>query len=169
MLILQSRGAININWVTATPHIPMAVDALATARDNGLTIPLVYNCSGYESLEVIQLLDGIVDVYLPDAKYADGTTAQQYSSARDYPEINRTALREMYSQVGPLTCDSQGHAVRGMLIRHLVLPNGVDESCAILTFIAEELGRDVPVSLMRQYFPAHRANEYLVNHYYGSK
>jgi putative pyruvate formate lyase activating enzyme len=160
MLILQSRGAININWVTATPHIPMAIEALATARENGLTIPLVYNCSGYESLEVIRLLDGIVDIYLPDAKYADGKTAQQYSGARDYPEINRAILKEMYRQAGPLTCDDQDYAVRGMLVRHLVLPDGVEESCSILKFIAEELGRDVTVSLMRQYFPAHRAHEY---------
>lgn len=160
MLILQSRGAININWVTATPHIPMAVEALATARENGLTIPLVHNCSGYESLDVIRLLDGIVDVYLPDAKYAHGKTAQRYSGAWDYPEINQAVLKEMYRQVGPLTCDEHGQAVRGMLIRHLVLPDGVTESRTVLKFIAEELGRDVPVSLMRQYFPAHRAHEY---------
>ena len=160
MLILQTRGAININWVTPTPHIPQAVEALAMAREKGLTIPLVYNCSGYETIEVLRLLEGIVDVYLPDAKYAQPEAAHRYSGARDYPEVNRAALLEMQRQTGPLCCDEHGHAIRGMLIRHLVMPDCVDGSRAVLKFIAEELSRDIPVSLMRQYFPAHRAHEY---------
>jgi putative pyruvate formate lyase activating enzyme len=160
MLALQTRGAHNINWVTPTPQLPQAVVALAIARAQGLTIPLVFNCSGYESLEVLRLLDGVVDIYLPDAKYADSEPARLYSGAPDYPDVNRAALKEMLRQVGHLQLDAQHIATRGLLIRHLILPDNLAGTPAVLRFIAEELGRDTAVSLMRQYFPAHRAREY---------
>jgi putative pyruvate formate lyase activating enzyme len=160
MLQLQQRGAHNINWVTPTPQLPEAVAALAIARAQGLDCPLVFNCSGYEALEALRLLDGVVDIYLPDAKYADATAARIYSDAADYPAVNRTALREMLRQVGQLQLDVQGVAVRGLLIRHLVLPENLGGTAAILRFIAAELGRDTAVSLMRQYFPAHRARDF---------
>ncbi len=160
MLQLQTRGAHNINWVTPTPQLPQAVEALAIARAQGLTIPLVYNCSGYESLAVLRLLDGIVDIYLPDAKYADAAPARLYSSAPDYPEINQSALKEMLRQVGQLQLDAHQIATRGLLIRHLILPDNLAGTSAVLRFIADELGRDTAVSLMRQYFPAHRARNF---------
>ena len=160
MLILQKRGAININWVTPTPQVAPAVEALAIARERGLTIPLVYNSSGYELLEILQLLEGIVDVYLPDAKYADSNQAGKYSDAPDYPAINRAALQEMFRQVGPLETNADDQAIRGLLIRHLVLPDDIAGSKETLRFIAEQISTDIPVSVMRQYFPAHHAHEW---------
>lgn len=160
MLELQRRGAHNINWVTATAQVPMAVEALAIARAHGLTIPLVYNCSGYESVEVLRLLDGVVDVYLPDAKYAAREPAARLSGAPDYPEVNRAAIREMWRQVGPLQFDADGMLQRGLLVRHLVLPHGLASTPAVLQMLYEECGPDVGISLMHQYFPAHRAREY---------
>ena len=157
MLELQNRGAHNINWVTPTPQLPFAVEALKIARENGLTIPLVYNCGGYESVEILKLLDGIVDIYLPDAKYFHNETAEEFSFAKNYQEINRAALKEMYRQVGALKTDEDGIATRGMIIRHLVLPNNVSGTREILSFIANELGTDVTISLMHQYFPTHLA------------
>ncbi|NLF40085.1 radical SAM protein [bacterium] len=158
MLALQRRGAHNINWVTPTPHTALAVEALAIARERGLAIPLVYNCSGYESPEVLTLLDGIVDIYLPDAKYAGSEPARLLSSAPDYPEANRIALKEMWRQTGPLELDEHGVARRGMIIRHLVLPNRLAGTRGVLQFIARELGTSATVSLMRQYYPMHRAH-----------
>ena len=160
MLKLQQRGAHNINWVTPSPQLPLALEALAIARADGLSIPLVYNCSGYEALDVLRLLDGIVDIYLPDAKYADAAAAQRLSAAPDYPAVTQAALREMFRQVGPLQMDAHGVATRGLIIRHLVLPERLAGTRAVLHFIAEELSRAVYVSLMAQYFPAHRAREF---------
>jgi len=160
MLALERRGAHNINWVTPTPQVVRAVEALAIAREGGLTIPLVFNCSGYESVEVLHLLDGIVDIYLPDAKYADSASAQSCSSAPDYPGANQAALREMHRQVGNLELDKDGIAVRGMLVRHLVLPGNLAGTREVLAFLASSFGKDVAISLMRQYFPAHRAQDH---------
>ena len=160
MLALQRRGAHNINWVTPTPHLARAVEALVLARGGGLAIPLVYNCSGYESLQVLRLLDGVVDIYLPDAKYAAHEPAARFSHAPDYPEINRAALREMHRQVGTLQLDAQGIATRGLLVRHLILPNGLAGTRAVLHMLREECGPDVAISMMRQYFPAHRAPQH---------
>jgi len=160
MLALERRGAHNINWVTPTPQVAGAAEALALARSRGLTIPLVYNCSGYESVEVLRLLDGMVDMYLPDAKYADSGPAERYSAAADYPEVNCAALREMWRQVGSLVLDGQGVATRGMLVRHLVLPGGQAGTRSVLEFLAREFGTGVALSLMRQYFPAHRAQDH---------
>lgn len=158
MVELQDKGAHNINFVTPTHFAAQIVMALPRAVERGLHIPLVYNTSGYDSLETLQLLEGIVDVYLPDAKYADDAIARRLSGFRDYVASNREALREVFRQVGDqLVLDEEGIAVRGMIIRHLVLPGGMAGSEDVFRWIASELSPDVHVSVMDQYFPAHRA------------
>jgi len=123
MLALQRDGCHNLNLITCTHFLPGVLEALTLAVSRGLVLPIVYNTSGYESLEVLRLLDGIVDIYLPDMKYNDDQVAEKYSSAADYPRISREAVREMHRQVGNLSMDAQGIALRGVLIRHLVLPH----------------------------------------------
>jgi len=158
MLELQSQGCHNINLVTPTHWTPQILAALPTAIEGGLRIPLVYNCSGYEGVEALRLLDGVVDVYLPDSKYADDAVARRLSGFRGYVEANRAALREMYRQVGPeLTLNADGLAVRGMIIRHMVLPQQLAGTRRVLEWIARELSPLVHISLMAQYFPAHQA------------
>ncbi len=126
----------------------------------GLCLPIVYNCSGYESIEVIQLLEGVVDIYMPDAKYMDEKFSKQFSNAPDYPEVIKKVLKEMYRQVGDLKTNSKGIAERGLLIRHLVMPGGVASSEAVLKFIAEEISPHSYVNIMAQYRPEYRAYEY---------
>jgi putative pyruvate formate lyase activating enzyme len=157
MLELQDRGCHNINLVTATHFVPQVLAALVLAAEGGLTLPLVYNCAGYESLETLQLLDNVVDIYLPDAKYADDENAREFSGFPQYVEVNRAAMREMYRQVGELQVDEAGIATRGMIIRHMVLPGGIAGTVQVLHWIATELSPTVHVSLLAQYFPAHRA------------
>jgi len=158
MLELQGRGAHNINLVSGTHFVPQWLAALEVAATAGLRIPLVYNSSGYESVEVLRLLDGVVDVYLPDAKYADDEIAAELSGFRRYVHFNRLALAEMFRQVGPeLSLDQEGMARRGMIIRHLVLPGGGAGTEVVFRWIAGHLGTGVHVSLMGQYFPAFRA------------
>ncbi len=155
MLELQSKGAHNINLVTSTHQMPAVVRALLSAARRGLRIPLVYNSSGYESVETLRLLDGIIDVYLPDIKYADSEIALKYSGAADYVSCNREALIEMWRQTGPLRTDADGIAVKGMVVRHMVLPEDLSGSGECFSFLARRMGRQVWVSLMNQYFPAH--------------
>ena len=157
MLSLQKKGAHNINLVTATHQMAAVVEALLWAIPRGLRVPLVHNTSGYERIEVLRLLDGIVDIYLPDIKYADPEVAGRCSRRTDYVAFNRTALVEMWRQVGPLKLDSEGIAYRCMLIRHLVLPEDLSGTAENLAFLAQNLGREVWISLMHQYFPAHEA------------
>lgn len=157
MLELQRRGAHNINLVTPSHFIPQIMESLLAAYQNGLSIPLVYNSSGYDSVETLQWLDGVVDIYMPDMKVDDGKTAGQYFSAADYPGVNRRAVVEMFRQVGLLQTDPSGIALRGLLIRHLVLPGHKAGSRKIFRFIAESLSPLVHISLMSQYFPAHQA------------
>ena len=157
MLQLQKRGAHNINFVTPTHFVPQAVKALGIAVSKGLEIPIVYNSSGYESLQTLRLLQGIVDVYLPDMKYGDNECALRYSGVDNYVEVNRAAVMEMYRQVGTLEIDNEGIAVRGVIIRHLVLPGNIENTRKVLRFIAGNL-EAVPLSLMGQYFPAHWAH-----------
>src|SRR4030067_3798802 len=126
----------------------------------GLHLPIVYNCSGYESIEVIRLLEGIVDIYMPDIKFMDEKYSKRYSNALDYPEVVQKVLREMHRQVGDLTTNSKGVAERGLLIRHLVMPHGVASSEAVLRFIAEEISVHSYVNIMDQYRPEYRAHEY---------
>jgi len=158
-LELQKRGAHNVNLVTPTHFVPQIVRAVRLARREGLKIPLVYNTSGYERKETIELLEGIVDIYLPDMKYADDGLAVRYSDAKDYVRNNRESVLEMYRQTGPLVTDASGIAVRGLIIRHLVLPGAAGDSKKVLDFIASKISRDAVVSLMSQYFPAWKAPE----------
>jgi len=158
MLGLQAMGCHNINLVTPTHYVPNIVQALRFAIDGGLRVPLVYNTSGYDSLEVLHLLDGIVDIYLPDFKYMDGATAGSYSAgANDYPEVATAAIQEMYRQVGNLVTDEDGIAVRGVMIRHLVLPHNLAGTDQFVRFVAARLGPSTYVNIMPQYHPAHRA------------
>ena len=158
MLELQDRGCHNINLVTPTHFVPQILAALELAIEGGLRLPLVYNTSGYERVETLQLLDGVVDIYLPDAKYADDETARRLSGFVRYVEANRAALREMFRQVGDeLVLDGEGIARRGLIVRHLVLPEGLAGTPKVLRWIAENLSPHVHVSLMDQYFPAHKA------------
>ncbi len=154
---LQEMGCHNINFVTPTHYTPQIIASLPEAIEMGLQLPLVYNCSGYESMEVIQLLDGIVDIYMPDAKYMDVEHSRRYSNAPDYPEVLKKILKEMHRQVGDLKINSSGIAERGLLIRHLVMPNGVASSEAVLKFIAEEISVHSYVNIMAQYRPEYRA------------
>ncbi len=158
MLTLQRWGCHNINLVTPTHYVPQFLAALEMAAARGLRIPIVYNTSGYERVETLRLLDGVVDIYLPDAKYADDAIARRLSGFVDYVAHNRAALLEMARQVGvTLQRDAEGIAVRGMVIRHLVLPNGLAGTEEVLRWIAENLSTSAYISLMSQYFPAYRA------------
>lgn len=159
MLSLQSMGCHNINFVTPTHYTPQIMAALVIARDGGLNVPLVYNCSGYESVEVLRLLDGIIDIYMPDFKYGDNAAARKYSNAPDYVETARAAHKEMYRQVGDLVIEN-GIAKSGLLIRHLVMPDGLASSRKVFDFIAKELSPDTCVNIMAQYYPVHKAHEY---------
>ncbi|MHB9110731.1 MAG: radical SAM protein [Armatimonadota bacterium] len=156
-LRLQRLGCHNLNWVSPTHVVPQLVEALAIAVERGLRLPVVYNSNGYDSRSVIAMLDGIVDIYLPDLKYADGAVAARLSGAPDYPDAAIAAIREMYRQVGDLELDERDVARCGLVVRHLVLPGNLAGSRVILRRLAEEVSPTVTVSLMAQYYPAHRA------------
>jgi putative pyruvate formate lyase activating enzyme len=160
MVKLQEMGCHNINFVTPTHYSSQIVASLPKAMEWGLRLPIVYNCSGYESIEVIRLLEGVVDIYMPDVKFMDEKYSKRYSNAPDYPEVIKKVLKEMHRQVGDLTTNSKGVAERGLLIRHLVMPGGVASSEAVLKFIAEEISVHSYVNIMNQYRPEYRANEY---------
>ena len=160
MLTLQKQRCHNINLVTPTHFVPQILKAVAQSRTSGLKIPLVYNTSGYESSETLKLLDGIIDIYLPDAKYAEDDVAEKYSKAEKYSLVNKDALREMYRQVGNLRMSKSGIAVSGLIIRHLVLPQNLSGTDKILTWVAENISKKTYISLMAQYFPAFQASEY---------
>ena len=156
LLGLARRGVHNINFVTPTPWVPQILEALLIARRAGLELPVVWNCGGYESPPVLRLLEGVVDIYLPDMKYASGRRAWNLSRAPRYGDVNRRAVAEMVRQAGPLQVGRDGLALRGVLVRHLVLPGGGDDTRAVLAAL-RRIAPLVPVSLMYQYFPAHRA------------
>jgi putative pyruvate formate lyase activating enzyme len=161
MLALQARGCHNINVVTPTHFSAHILLALDEAAGRGLRVPLVYNTSGWERLEILRQLDGVVDIYLPDMKYASAEVADRYSSgARDYPEVTRQAVLEMHRQVGVAKPGADGLMRRGLMIRHLVMPNGVSGTRAVLTWIAAQLPKDTYVNLMSQYRPSFRAGEF---------
>jgi putative pyruvate formate lyase activating enzyme len=160
MVRLQEMGCHNVNFVTPTHYAPQIVASLPEAIEMGLSLPIVYNCSGYESIEVVRLLEGVIDIYMPDAKYMDEKFSKQFSNAPDYPEVIKKVLREMHRQVGDLKINSKGVAERGLLIRHLVMPEGVASSEAVLKFIAEEISLQSYVNIMAQYRPEYRAHEY---------
>lgn len=157
MISLQSRGCHNINLVTPSHFVPQILEALSFAWDMGLDLPLVYNSSGYDSVEALRLLEGIIDIYLPDMRYSDNQIAKRLSSAEDYVEVNREAIREMYRQVGNLLINEEGIAEKGLLVRHLILPKNLAGSKRTFEFIKEEISPEVHVSLMGQYFPSFKA------------
>jgi putative pyruvate formate lyase activating enzyme len=158
MLLLQAAGCHNINLVTPTHVVPQIVAALVLAARAGLRLPLVYNSGGYDRLETLRMLEGVVDIYMPDLKYADPLHARRLSGAPDYPEVARTALREMHRQVGDLEVGADGVARRGLLVRHLVLPGDQSDTEACLRFLAEEISSDTYVNVMDQYRPLYRAH-----------
>ena len=160
MISLQANGAVNINLVTPTHQVPQIVDALLLAKERGLMIPIVYNCGGYESLKVIELLDGIIDIYMPDIKYFNDEYALKFSRAKNYTDVVKSVVKKMHRQVGDLKLDRRGVAKKGLLIRHLVLPNKVCDSFKILDFIASEISPDSYVNIMDQYHPAYNSFDY---------
>ncbi len=160
MLSLQQKGCHNINFVSPTHFVPQIIAALSLALKGGLTIPLVYNCGGYESLETLHLLEGIIDIYMPDAKYSDADKAETYSQAPRYPQVMRAALKEMHRQVGDLIVNEEGIARRGLLVRHLILPYGLAGTREIMRFLAREISLHTYVNIMNQYRPCYRAHHH---------
>ena len=159
MLELQNYGCSNINFVTPTHVIPAIAAAIEIARKKGLTLPTVYNTGGYDSVETLKLLAGLVDIYMPDMKYSDSEVAKELSNAPDYPEINRDAVKEMHNQVGDLQIE-KSLATRGLLIRHLVLPNNLAGSFEIIDFLAEEISPKTAINVMDQYRPCFKASSH---------
>lgn len=160
MMELQAQGTHNINLVSPSHVVPQFIEALAIAAERGLELPIVYNSNGYDSLETLALLDGIIDVYLPDFKYMNPDNSSGLSGARNYPEVAKAALTEMKRQVGEIAIDDEGIIRRGIIVRHLVLPNGCSDDREIFEWIAKNLGAQTYVSVMAQYFPTHRASEF---------
>jgi putative pyruvate formate lyase activating enzyme len=160
MLELQARGCHNINFVSPSHVVAQIIAAVSIAANQGLTLPLVYNTGGYDSVEALELLDGVIDIYMPDMKYGDADTAHRYSHVRDYVEVNRRAVREMHRQVGDLVLDDDGIAVRGLLVRHLVLPQNIGGTDSMLHFLATEVSVDTWLNIMDQYRPCYRADDY---------
>ncbi|NNF99022.1 MAG: radical SAM protein [Desulfobacteraceae bacterium] len=159
MMSLQNSGCLNINFVTPSHVVPQMLSALDIAIDKGLKIPLVFNSGGYDSVPTLKMLDGIVDIYMPDMKFMNPDTAERLCQTRDYPMILRKAVLEMHRQVGDLIIDDTGLARRGLLVRHLVLPEGLADTHKIMTFIANKVSVDTYVNIMPQYRPCGRAHE----------
>jgi putative pyruvate formate lyase activating enzyme len=157
MLSLQGEGCHNINLVSPTHVVPQILEALELAVQSDLKLPLVYNSGGYDSVETLKLLDGIVDIYMPDMKYDDEETARELSGINNYPQANRAAVKEMHRQTGDLEINEGGVAQRGLLIRHLVLPSGLAGTKTITRFVSEEISRDSYMNIMAQYRPYYKA------------
>jgi putative pyruvate formate lyase activating enzyme len=153
MVAMQSLGCHNINFVSPTHFVPQILAALPYAIALGLSVPLVYNTGGYDAVETLKLLDGIFDIYMPDFKYSAEEVAEEYSQARDYPLVAKQAIKEMFRQVGDLVLDDSGIALRGLLIRHLVLPSGLAGTQEVMQFLANEISKDTYVNIMAQYYP----------------
>jgi len=160
MLLLQERGCHNINLVSPTHVVPQILEALEIAIRQGLSVPLVYNSGGYDSVETLKLLEGIVDIYMPDMKYADSEIALRYSGIDNYALVNRAAVKEMHRQVGDLKLDKVGIAIRGLLVRHLVLPEHLAGTREVVRFVAEEISTNTYINVMAQYHPCHKAYEF---------
>ncbi len=160
MIELQDRGCHNINFVTPTHVVPQILDALPYAIEDGLNVPLIYNTGGYDAVESLKLLEGIFDIYMPDFKFWDAETSRNYLKAEDYPEKAREAIKEMHRQVGDLTLDEKGIALKGILLRHLVMPEGVAGTRDIMRFIAKEVSPNTYVNIMDQYRPCGNAKKY---------
>lgn len=160
MLALQRQGCHNINLVTPSHVIPHILEAVALAAAEGLRVPLVYNSGGYDAPQGLELLDGVIDIYMPDVKFASPEVARTLTAAEDYWEVCKTALRIMHQQVGDLVLDTEGIARRGLLVRHLVLPNGQSGTAEVMRFLAEEISKHTFVNIMPQYRPEGRASQY---------
>jgi putative pyruvate formate lyase activating enzyme len=159
MLSLQSQGCHNINFVSPSHVVPQILAGLLIAAEAGLRLPLVYNTGGYDSLKTLALLDGVVDIYMPDMKYANAEVARRYSKISNYPAVNQAAVQEMHRQVGDLTMDGQGVAQRGLLVRHLVLPDDLAGTVEIVHFLRDEISSNTYINVMAQYRPCYRAHE----------
>lgn len=159
MLILKVWGCHNINLVTPTHQIPFIVKAIKIAAESGLDLPIVYNCGGYESVETLRLLEGIIDIYMPDIKYMDEKVALRLSKVKNYPEVVKLAVKEMHRQVGDLVIEN-GIAKRGLIIRHLVLPNDLSQTEEVIKFVAQEISPNTYFNLMDQYRPCGEAWKY---------
>ncbi len=160
MLGLQDSGCHNINFVTPSHQVPQILEAVCAAAQNGLRVPLVYNTGGYDSLETLRLLDGVVDIYMPDIKFMDGDASMRLMEAPDYPDVVKSAVREMHRQVGDLQVDGRGLATRGLLVRHLVMPDGLSGTREAMEFLAREISTSTYVNVMNQYRPCGRAFEH---------
>jgi putative pyruvate formate lyase activating enzyme len=159
MLSLQSQGCHNINYVSPSHVVPQILAGMLIAVEAGLRLPLVYNTGGYDSLETLALLDGVVDIYMPDMKYADPDVARCYSKISSYPAVNQAAVKEMHRQVGDLTMDARGVAQQGLLVRHLVLPDGLAGTAGIVRFLRDQISPNTYINVMAQYRPCYRAHE----------
>jgi len=159
MLRLQDMGCHNVNFVSPTHVVPQILAGVLIAAQAGLRLPLVYNTGGYDSLSTLALLDGVFDIYMPDMKYADAEIALKYSKVEDYPAINQAAVKEMHRQVGDLIMDERGIALRGLLVRHLVLPEGLAGTAEIVRFLATEISTNTYLNIMDQYRPCYKAGE----------
>ena len=160
MMELQETGCHNINLVTPTPYLPQILAALEIAATRGLYLPLVYNCGGYESRTALQLLDGLVDIYMPDVKFSDNEKGSQLSGAKNYFSVVKAAVKEMHSQVGDLQINESGIAYRGLIVRHLVLPGNLAGTAEIFDFLAKEISPDTYINIMDQYYPAFHAKDF---------
>jgi putative pyruvate formate lyase activating enzyme len=160
MIRLQDTGCHNINFVTPSHVVPQILEALVLARDEGLSVPLVYNSGGYDRAETIQLLEGIFDIYMPDAKYGSDEAALKYSKAPNYTRYMKTAIKEMHRQVGDLSIDEDGIAARGLLVRHLVLPDGLADTAEVVRFLSVEVSKNTYLNVMAQYRPEYNACSY---------
>lgn len=160
MLELQDRGCHNINFVSPSHVVPQIMAAVLIAAQSGLRIPLVYNTGGYDSMSMLKLLDGIIDIYMPDMKYSDADTAKRYSRIPYYPQINQRAVKEMHHQVGDLTLDNSGIAIRGLLVRHLVLPDNLAGTDEVIRFLSQEISPRTYLNIMDQYHPAYKSHHY---------
>ena len=160
IITLQEKGCHNINLVTPTHFVPQIILSIREAIDRGLKIPILYNTSSFDSMEALLLMEGIVDIYLADMRYNDPALSDRYSGQKGYPEVSRIAVKEMYRQVGDLKLDQNGIAIKGLVVRHLVLPNRIAGSREIFEFISRNVSRKVSISLMSQYYPAYQATDY---------
>ncbi len=160
MLELQGAGCHNINLVSPSHVVPQILAAVLIAASAGLRLPLVYNTGGYDSMASLQLLNGVIDIYMPDMKYASPQIALRYSKARNYPQVNQAAVREMHCQVGDLQIDERGLAQRGLLVRHLVLPHSLAGTQEIVHFLADKISKDTYINIMDQYRPAYLARQH---------
>ncbi len=159
MIELQVKGAHNINFVTPTHMYPMMAESVFISRQKGLKIPILSNCSGYESVEVLELMEDFIDIYMPDMKYSSNENSKKYSKVDNYTEINQLAIKEMFRQKGELSFNNEGVAQKGLLIRHLVLPNNISGSKKIFDFISSEISKDTFVSVMAQYHTANKSDK----------